>query len=159
VCIRGNINHRIILNLTLVAYYSQIYLLLSPFKFITMKRSLNVLLFFILIAACNSKKNADRAKTGSGVENATVQSDSTNKTVNTQYKWNKTEQDKFLRACQADFAEDFSGNELKDVCNCILTESQKYYPSYSQMKKVINEDFEGKIAMSCLGKYLDESDR
>jgi hypothetical protein len=123
-----------------------------------MKKTVTVLLFLVWIVACNSKKKIDRDKEGSGVEDVTVQSDSTSKPVSTQYKWSKAEQDKFLRACQADFAEDFSGNELKDVCNCILAESQKYYPSYSQMKKVINEDFEGKIAMTCLGKYLDDSD-
>jgi hypothetical protein len=118
-----------------------------------MKRPVTALLFLVWMTACNSYKTVDKGKENTGTQNAAGQTDSTN----TQYKWSKTEQDKFLRACHADFAEDFSGNELKDVCDCILTESQKYYPSYSEMKKVVNEDFEGKIAMTCLGKYLDES--
>ena len=118
-----------------------------------MRRPVTALLFLAWMTACNSHNSTDKGKENTGNQNAAGQNDSTN----AQYKWSKTEQDKFLRACQADFAEDFSGNELKDVCNCILTESQKYYPSYNQMKKVINEDFEGKIAMTCLGKYLDDS--
>src|ERR1700755_3290357 len=116
-----------------------------------MKIPVFALLLFIVLNACNSRKSTDKGKENTGIQNASGQSDSTS----TQYKWSKTEQDKFLRACHADFAEDFSGDELKDVCNCILTESQKYYPSYTQMKKVVNEDFEGKIAMTCLGHYVD----
>jgi hypothetical protein len=119
-----------------------------------MKKTVPALLFLIWMAACHSNKTADKAKESNGIQNTVGQSDSTT----TQYKWSKAEQDKFLKACQTDFADDFTGDELKDVCNCILAESQKYYPSYSQMKKVPNEDFEDSIAMACLGKYLDDSD-
>jgi hypothetical protein len=114
-----------------------------------MKKLTISLLAFVLTAACNNNKSAiENKKSGPNDSVAATRGDSAS-----QYKWTDVEKKKFLGDCKQESSEDVQKDKLDEFCNCLLTESQKYYPSYKQMNDKSNEDHDEEIFKKCVGVY------
>jgi hypothetical protein len=127
-----------------------------------MKRSLLVFFGFVLIASCsNNNKTSTKEKENDQKQDKTGndKDESGDKGAITQYKWREAEQKKFLADCQKESSDNISKTKLKDFCLCMLTEAQKYYPSYSQMDEKSDEDNDEEIFKKCVGTYGNDNDR
>ena len=126
-----------------------------------MKKSTILLLFVGLLAACNNSDKTDAA----GKEKEKKEGDTTIKKDEgrsedsvTGYTWTEADQNKFLKDCEKESEENIDKSKLKDFCRCLLTEAQKYYPSYKQMDQKSDEDHDEEIFKKCLGEYGEDND-
>jgi hypothetical protein len=134
-----------------------IYLLLSKAAF--MKQWIVLLFTVALIAACNTKnrkeggtKNKPRIDTEALKSNAR---ESENSDKGKSYNWTTIEKNKFMDDCRNGAeGDDMAEGKLKDFCNCMLTQAQKFYPHYHQMEEDINEDHDAEILEKCAEAYL-----
>ena len=129
-----------------------------------MMKNLTILLLTVeLLLACNhssdSVTNATDSEQQKKSDNVTFQKDE-GKSVDsiTGYTWSKADQNKFLNDCDKEFEENISKSKRKDFCKCILTEGQKYYSSYKQMRDNDNEDHDEEIG-KCLAEFMEDEDQ
>jgi hypothetical protein len=131
-------------------------------------RRLFILLFaFVAVIACNNNnkmnagndtggQNDDKALKDNRDDANDVEVDrkaDKNIDKSSQYTWKKAEQNKFMEDCSRDSEENVDKGKLKDFCSCMLTQAQKYYPSYDQMYEKSNEDDDREILAKCIGSY------
>jgi len=129
-----------------------------------MMKNLTILLFTVeLLVACNhssdSMSNAADSEQQMKNDSATVQKDEEKSTDSvTGYTWSKVDQNKFLKDCDKEFEENVPKSKRKDFCNCILTEGQKYYSSYKQMRDEGDEEHDEEIG-KCLEEFMEDEDQ
>jgi hypothetical protein len=133
-----------------------------------MRRLIILLFAFVIITACNNdnkmksqnekgiqtddKARKDDRDEGDSDEDG-INNKDRDKNSNSQYNWKVAEQNKFLEDCRRDSEGHVAKNKTKDFCSCMLTQAQKYYPSYRQMDEKSNEEHDKEIIAQCLGEY------
>jgi hypothetical protein len=138
---------------------------LSRCKSSMMKKLTILLLIVELFVACNNSSN-----TSSNTETVDSQQQKKDDTVTIKkeeeksrdstagYTWSQAEQNRFLKDCARESEENIKKGKLKDFCQCMLTEAQRYYPSYKTMDQKSDEDNDGEIFKKCLEAYGEDSD-
>jgi hypothetical protein len=117
-----------------------------------MKKLSMLLLLIVLITSCKNDDKTRLRKEGDDNEDRDTTGDR-EKDTSSVYTWTKREQNKFIEDCRRASAEKADTEKIKDFCFCLLTQAQKYYPSYEQIDKKSNEDYESKMYMNCYSKY------
>lgn len=126
------------------------------------KLTILLVLFVELFVACNNSSdtmtNAADSTQQKKSDSTTVQKKEGNSADSvTGYTWSKADQNKFLKDCDNEFEENVPKSKRKDFCNCILTEGQKYYSSYKQMREEGDEDYDEEIG-KCLAEFIEDED-
>jgi len=127
-----------------------------------MMKNLTILLLTVeLLAACNhsseSMTNAIDSEQQNKKDSVLVQKGEEKPADSIGYTWSKADQTRFLNDCDKEFEENISKSKRIDFCNCILTEGQKYYSSYKQMRDNDNEDHDEEIG-KCLAEFMEDED-
>jgi hypothetical protein len=133
-----------------------------------MGRSITFLFAFVLISACNndnkkntqkeSKTHKDDRDSGYNDGDDRMGNKNNDKKNSSSYNWPEREQNKFLEDCRRESEQKVIRGKLKDFCSCMLTQAQKYYPTYAQMDEKSDEDDDRKILESCL-EYFGEDEK
>ena len=128
-----------------------------------MRILITVLSALLLLSACNgNSKNSRKAGKTEGVDTLSRSNpkDTTGgkKTKDPSFTWTKKEQKKFLNDCKTGARQQLTGEELRDYCTCMLTQSQKYYRTYREMEEEGNDDDDVKIHTACAGYFNEEEE-
>ena len=126
-----------------------------------MKKITILLLFVGLLAACNNNSKTDTTDKDKEKKDrdTTIKKDEPEPGDSVKnYTWTEADQNKFLKDCERESEENIIKGKLKDFCRCMLTEAQKYYPSYKEMDQKSDEDHDEEIFKKCVGEYGEDND-
>ena len=135
---------------------SRIYLLLYKAGFL---RKLFVVLIPALeiLSGCNNTAQKENKATDKTLIDARTDSSRPEDKSSDTFNWTKKEQDQFMNDCIAGSeGEEIAEESLKNFCQCMLSEAQKYYPRYHHLEKKSNEEHDKAILEKCAGMYLTE---
>jgi hypothetical protein len=144
----------------------RIYLYLCNHLITFMKRLAILLFTFAIIIACNN--NNDKRNSRNTMDEKAIRDDGdsdkddrsgnkdNDKNGNAPYRWTEKERNKFVKDCKRESAENVARDKINDFCSCMLSQAQKYYPSYKEMDENSNEESDRKILDECLEKYTDK---